>query len=69
MQTTGLQNYEVFDHIAKGGRLERPAGCPPEVYELMRTCWAKDPAKRPAFEEIQCKMYFTLSGAAAGLTL
>ena len=32
--------------------LPQPANCPKEIYDLMRECWNRDDAQRPAFREI-----------------
>lgn len=52
---TDLSDQEVVnnaisesDHIV----LEQPANCPPEVYEVMLSCWKIDPEDRTNFEEI-----------------
>lgn len=29
-----------------------PAGCPREIYDLMRECWQRDPTSRPSFREV-----------------
>jgi len=32
--------------------LAKPATCPPEVYEIMLTCWTHDPSQRATFEKL-----------------
>ncbi|KAI6241709.1 Tyrosine-protein kinase receptor svh-2 [Aphelenchoides fujianensis] len=39
----------VLDYLLNGGRLEQPAGCTKEIYDLMCSCWRPDPAHRPSF--------------------
>ena len=39
-------------HIKEGGRLDCPENCPPEVYEIMKTCWHERPEDRPTFKEL-----------------
>jgi hypothetical protein len=29
-----------------------PENCPNEIYELMNSCWNKEPEKRPSFKQI-----------------
>ena len=36
--------------MGKGYRMEKPAGCPEDVYEMMVSCWAEDPKARPTFK-------------------
>ncbi|XP_069967607.1 tyrosine-protein kinase Abl isoform X2 [Bactrocera oleae] len=43
---------DVFHKLEKGYRMERPPGCPPEVYDLMRQCWHWNAADRPTFKSI-----------------
>jgi len=38
---------DVYHKLDKGYRMERPPGCPPEVYDLMRQCWQWDATDRP----------------------
>ncbi|XP_037919299.1 protein sevenless isoform X2 [Hermetia illucens] len=51
-------NIEVLQYVRDGGRLDRPADCPDELYQLMLECWSYSPDKRPAFsyclEVLQC---------------
>ncbi|KAG5678000.1 hypothetical protein PVAND_007711 [Polypedilum vanderplanki] len=56
--TYGMSPYpaidltDVYHRLESGYRMERPQGCPPEVYELMRKCWQWNPADRPTFKSI-----------------
>ncbi|ROJ78752.1 Proto-oncogene tyrosine-protein kinase ROS [Anabarilius grahami] len=43
-------NHEVLSHINTGGRLPSPAGCPQRLYNLMMSCWSKEPTERPNFQ-------------------
>ena len=43
---------DMLTHIKKEGRLESPENCPPEVYEIMKTCWYERPEERPTFKEL-----------------
>ncbi|XP_049882040.1 tyrosine-protein kinase receptor isoform X2 [Pectinophora gossypiella] len=49
MPYTGCANREVMDMVSGGGRLEKPYGCPQEIYRLMCECWNPNPDERPAF--------------------
>ncbi|XP_078263973.1 tyrosine-protein kinase ABL2-like [Rhinoraja longicauda] len=48
----GIDLSQVYDLLEKGYRMEQPEGCPPKVYELMRSCWQWNPMERPLFAEI-----------------
>ncbi|XP_072429774.1 tyrosine-protein kinase ABL2 isoform X2 [Chiloscyllium punctatum] len=48
----GIDLSQVYDLLEKGYRMEQPEGCPPKVYELMRSCWQWNPMERPSFAEI-----------------
>ena len=39
--------------IAPVNLLEKPGGCPQEVYEVMLMCWADEPKDRATFERLQ----------------
>uniref|UniRef100_A0A8D0H9R6 Tyrosine-protein kinase n=1 Tax=Sphenodon punctatus TaxID=8508 RepID=A0A8D0H9R6_SPHPU len=47
----GIDLSQVYDLLEKGYRMEQPEGCPPKVYELMRSCWKWNPPDRPSFAE------------------
>ncbi|XP_059376033.1 proto-oncogene tyrosine-protein kinase ROS isoform X2 [Carassius carassius] len=52
-------NHEVLSYISTGARLPSPAGCPQRLYNLMMSCWSKEPNVRPNFqylEETLCKL-------------
>ncbi|XP_043646485.1 tyrosine-protein kinase Abl isoform X8 [Drosophila teissieri] len=48
----GIDLTDVYHKLEKGYRMERPPGCPPEVYDLMRQCWQWDATDRPTFKSI-----------------
>ncbi|XP_075987963.1 anaplastic lymphoma kinase [Anticarsia gemmatalis] len=50
MPYTGCANREVMEMVSGGGRLEKPYGCPQEIYRLMCECWNPTPTARPAFQ-------------------
>ena len=47
----GVEMTEVYHLLDKGYRMDRPEGCPIDVYHLMRRCWMWDPKDRPSFRE------------------
>ncbi|XP_037043232.1 tyrosine-protein kinase Abl isoform X2 [Bradysia coprophila] len=48
----GIDLTDVFHKLESGYRMERPSGCPPEVYDLMRQCWQWNAQERPTFKNI-----------------
>ncbi|XP_066278799.1 fibroblast growth factor receptor 3-like [Branchiostoma lanceolatum] len=42
--------------LKEGGRLERPGGCPMELYRLMSKCWHAKPSRRPSATELEEKL-------------
>lgn len=48
----GIDLTDVFHKLESGYRMERPSGCPPEVYDLMRQCWQWNAQDRPTFKNI-----------------
>ena len=48
----GFQNTRVADEVRRGYRLQRPAACPADIYQLMTNCWDHQPEKRPSFKKI-----------------
>jgi serine/threonine protein kinase len=43
---------DVIAHVLRGGRLERPEGCPDVLWSIIERCWAASPTERPSFAEI-----------------
>ncbi|KAK3242737.1 hypothetical protein CYMTET_47586 [Cymbomonas tetramitiformis] len=39
-----------------GMRLDQPAGCSPQVAQLMRDCWLEEPLARPSFIDIMDRL-------------
>ncbi len=40
---------EFMSYLRHGGRLEKPASTPVEIWDIMRSCWHKRPDERPTF--------------------
>ena len=49
----GVKNNDVIGKIEAGERLHLPPGCPPSMYNLMCSCWAYEPSRRPCFSDIK----------------
>lgn len=48
----GVDLTDVYHMLESGYRMECPPGCPPNIYELMHSCWQWNPADRPSFKDI-----------------
>lgn len=51
-----LTSPDVVKKVTSGGRLEKPAHCKEEFFDIMSQCWLHDPAKRPTFKEIALQL-------------
>ncbi len=38
---------EILEYLHQGHRLEQPNGCMDTLYEVMASCWTRDPHDRP----------------------
>ncbi|XP_072176875.1 uncharacterized protein [Diadema setosum] len=52
----GVELQHVYGKLEQGYRMERPEGCPVDVYKLMLKCWERKPGERPTFSEIHDEM-------------
>ncbi|XP_053152597.1 tyrosine-protein kinase SYK isoform X2 [Hemicordylus capensis] len=52
----GMKGGEVVQMIERGERMESPATCPPEVYELMKLCWTYNVDDRPGFSAVEFRL-------------
>ena len=48
----GMSNSMVLATVITGGRAPIPSACPPELFELIKSCWQADADSRPKFDEI-----------------
>ncbi|XP_019639633.1 PREDICTED: tyrosine-protein kinase receptor Tie-2-like [Branchiostoma belcheri] len=62
IMTMGKQPYgrmtgkELMELLPSGYRLEKPALCPQDVYEVMKSCWETLPENRPTFPELKATL-------------
>ena len=49
-------SLQVIGKLENGERLPLPPGCPPNLYSVMRQCWAYEPSKRPTFQDLKTIM-------------
>ncbi|XP_073331157.1 tyrosine-protein kinase receptor TYRO3 [Pagrus major] len=48
----GINNHELLELLLSGHRLKPPEDCDHKLYEVMRSCWDKEPSHRPGFREL-----------------
>ncbi|KAM7365894.1 hypothetical protein PAMP_015375 [Pampus punctatissimus] len=48
----GVHNHELLDLLLSGHRLKPPEDCDQKLYEVMQSCWDKEPTQRPGFKEL-----------------
>jgi len=54
----GARPFSLFSgeqtamYVTEGGRLDKPPGCPVDIYEVMKSCWLEDPDDRPSFHDL-----------------
>ncbi|KAF7235546.1 High affinity nerve growth factor receptor [Varanus komodoensis] len=51
-----LSNTEAIECITQGRELERPRTCPSEVYDIMQSCWQREPQQRQDMKEIHSRL-------------
>uniref|UniRef100_A0AAQ5XE06 Tyrosine-protein kinase n=1 Tax=Amphiprion ocellaris TaxID=80972 RepID=A0AAQ5XE06_AMPOC len=52
----GMKGNDVMQMIESGNRMESPVNCPPEMYDLMRTCWTYKADERPGFSVVEPRL-------------
>ncbi|XP_034470950.1 tyrosine-protein kinase receptor TYRO3 [Hippoglossus hippoglossus] len=48
----GVHNHELLDLLLSGHRLKPPEECDQKLYDVMWSCWDKEPNRRPGFREL-----------------
>nr|XP_019955627.1 PREDICTED: uncharacterized protein LOC109637607 [Paralichthys olivaceus] len=48
----GVHNHELLDLLLCGHRLKPPEECDQKLYDVMWSCWDKEPNQRPDFREL-----------------
>ncbi|KAL8574212.1 hypothetical protein ACOMHN_066395 [Nucella lapillus] len=46
----GMPSKEAFESVQQGYRMLRPDACPPEVYDVILSCWQTNCHSRPSFD-------------------
>ncbi|CAJ1071025.1 tyrosine-protein kinase SYK isoform X2 [Xyrichtys novacula] len=60
----GMKGNDVMQMIESGQRMDAPMNCPPEMYDLMRTCWTYKADERPGFSVVEPRLreyYYDIS--------
>jgi len=47
-----LDNKETSEVVLKGEKQAKPTNCPPDMYDIMVSCWNQDPQARPDWRAI-----------------
>ncbi|XP_063379679.1 tyrosine-protein kinase Btk [Cydia fagiglandana] len=48
-----MKNTQVVEMVQRGHLLEKPDGCSPVIYNVMRACWRATPDERPSFRALK----------------
>lgn len=59
-----MKGNDVMQMIESGDRMEAPEDCPPEMYDLMMTCWTYKAEERPTFAVVEPRLreyYYDIS--------
>ncbi|CAF2813254.1 unnamed protein product [Rotaria sp. Silwood2] len=52
---------QLFDYLKNGNRMNQPANCPNEIFQLIELCWTFKESLRPTFtqlcESLRCYLY------------
>ncbi|KAK3547581.1 hypothetical protein QTP86_025479 [Hemibagrus guttatus] len=54
---SGVSNKDVLKEIKRGYRMPAPSQCPPFIYEIMQSCWSKQPEDRPNFKRLKSELH------------
>lgn len=50
----GVEQVAVY--VSEGGKLDKPPGCAPDLWSMMKSCWKPSPNDRPTFAMLQDKI-------------
>ncbi|XP_041840769.1 tyrosine-protein kinase Mer isoform X2 [Melanotaenia boesemani] len=57
----GVHNHELLDLLQSGYRLKPPEDCDQKLYEVMQSCWEREPSMRPTFRDLHKTLKSLLS--------
>ncbi|CAH2006196.1 unnamed protein product [Acanthoscelides obtectus] len=58
-----IHNDNILAYLQAGNRLAKPITCTDAHYQVMMSCWERDPCKRPTFADIRRHFAFTKNHA------
>ena len=58
----GIPLENLLQRFREGHRMEKPACCPQELYNIMDLCWQQDPDKRPSFQVLETHIETVIRG-------
>jgi serine/threonine protein kinase len=53
---SSLSGEQTAVYVVEGGRLDKPPGCPPDLFAIMRSCWRRKAEDRPSFAHLSDKL-------------
>ncbi|ELT99444.1 hypothetical protein CAPTEDRAFT_172510 [Capitella teleta] len=53
---TEMSSEQATMYVIEGGRLDKPVGCSPDLYSIMKQCWRELPEERPSFTALYDKL-------------
>jgi len=53
---SSLSGEQTAVYVVEGGRLDKPPGCPRDLYSIMRSCWRRNAIDRPSFAHLSDKL-------------
>ena len=56
---SGTEIKEVMKAVVGGRRLVRPPDCPEHVWDVIYSCWIREPNRRPSFRQLT-KLFKTM---------
>jgi len=60
--------WQVIQFLEDGILLQKPTGCPDDVYHVMLGCWRQDPQERFAFDRVHRHLVELADGGSGGVT-
>jgi len=57
---------QVIQFLEEGILLQKPTGCPDDVYHVMLGCWRRDPQERFAFDRVHRHLLELVDGDGGG---
>ena len=66
MPYPGMNNRQVLEAVERGYRMPPPDSCPDALYNIMLSCWKREPDNRPTFEHLKYQLEDYFVSAAEG---